>query len=413
ISLFFIFFLYSYILRSSNNITDMYQPLRFLRCIVNTVGVASLLSLYVKHYESNAGTRLVKDLWFCLLFHAVIITIMFLVPPVNEFIIMHVRKVDPNSEHFKTLLDGNRIGGLTASWDATSGMQSLGIILLPAFWVKGYKNIFMVLGVIFFSLFSMFLSGATGFITLALNTFFITFLWPNRAFNAQHHSLIFNIKAAGKRINRTINIKFNLLLTFLLTIMIISYVVINILPGLSLMISGTSIARTTNMFLSDTEYELKHNNKRTITANRTIKTIMDMYFLPSETDVFLFGLGGSGRKDNEYYIPADNGIILNVHNLGIIMSLLLYCFILYDLCVAFKYRHKLPQKSFITLFVMITILLIDAKVQYLIARNSLSIMLIAVFTMWHEIGLLKFQRRKQLQKDKYENKICNHCTELQ
>src|SRR5690606_18210345 len=127
--------------------------------------------------------------------------------------------------------------------------------------------------------------------------------------------------------------------------------------------------------------ELSKHSKRGSTAAETIEQIgTEMYFLPEDMQTFFFGKGGSGRVD--YMIKADTGPTLNLHNLGVFFVLILYPYCIFIAFTSLKSSKKNLYMGMAISAVILTILVIDAKVAYLLARQSLSIMMIAFFSLF-------------------------------
>lgn len=355
-----------------NNLNDFYQFLRFGRVFVNVLGVFGLVVFYYKYYKNDYAKELMYHLWLCIIAHGTLMAIMFVIPSVNNFVITQLVQMDETSRNFESRLLGKRIGGLTSSWDAASGIQSLGLLLLPFvlnYCERSKKKKTLIYLTIPISFMAIAISGVTGLVMIFVVGF--TFSIYN----------FFKVKKYILRFLLVITVAF-----FLLKISF-DYVLVNNKE----MIEDSSIGRTVFMLTQDnTQYS---GSKRSRTATETVDLIFSkMYFLPSNESVFLFGRGGSGRS-SDYVIKADPGIILNFHNLGFFFVIVLYSY-----CIKLFIRSIKIQKQSLYLgmaisSVLLTILVIDSKVMYLLARNSLSIMLFAYFAMF-SIGKTNVEKKK-------------------
>ena len=353
-------FIYSINLFVIYNLSDIYQILRFGRIIVNVLGVFGLVVFYYGYYKDLYGKMLLYHLWLCIIAHAFLMLLMFVLPSVNHFVITQLVQIDEANRSFDTRILGQRIGGLTGSFDATSGIQALGLLLLP-FVFKNFattkKRSILLYLTIPITLFSIGISGVTGFVVIFVVGGLVI-------------------------IPRLMKIK-DLLKYLMITLAIVGTVgvVLNYLssnhPEL---VKDTSLGRTIYMITQDKDNYSK--SKRLTTANGTIEKIFsDMYFLPDNEMYFLFGRGGSARS-KDYVIKADPGIILNFHNLGVFFVLVLYPFCITVIIKSIKLNKQNLYLGISISAILLTILIIDSKVMYLLARNSLSIMLIAYFSLY-------------------------------
>lgn len=339
---------------------DTFQIMRFGRIIINILGIFGLVTIYYSYYKENLGRVLLYHLWLCIIAHAVLMVLMFLIPSVNEFVLTRLVQMEETNRAFEERMLGNRIGGLTGSWDATSGIQSLGILLLPfalTYAGKTQMKRRLIYLAIPLSLSAIFLSGVTGLVNIAIiGTLF----------------LIIHFRKIKKYIPRFVGIAF-----FVVVIGGFAFdYLVNNRPDL---IVDTSIGRT--IFMITQNDELSKHSKRGSTATETIEKIgSDMYFLPEDNQTLFWGKGGSGRVD--YIIKADTGPTLNIHNLGIFFVLILYPYCVFIVFKALKSSRKDLYMGMGISAVLLTVLIIDAKVAYLLARQSLSIMLIAYFSLF-------------------------------
>lgn len=352
--------IYSLFLLAIYGLSDTYQIMRFSRIILNILGILGLTSLYYLYYKEDLGRVLLYHLWLCIVSHAVLMLLMFFIPAVNEFVLTQLVQMDESNRAFDSRMAGNRIGGLTGSWDATSGIQSLGILMLPFvlnYVESGIKRNLVYLSIPV-SLMAIFLSGVTGLVNISL----IGFLF-----------FVFHFSEIKKYIPHFI---ITVAIILLLGGAVFTYLVNNNKD----LIVETSIGRTVFMITQNDEFST--HSKRGNTASETIKQIgTEMYFLPTDDRSLFFGMGGSGRS-NDYRIKADPGPTLNLHNLGIFFVLILYSYCFGMIIKSFKSSKINLYMGMAITAVLCTIIFIDAKVSYLLARQSLSIMLVAYFSLF-------------------------------
>lgn len=343
-----------------NGLNDLYQILRFGRIIVNILGLFGLVAIYNNYYKLNYGSLLLYHLWLCIISHAFIMLLMFYIPALNHFVINYLIQLDVGHRSYEVRSLGNRIGGLTNSWDATSGIQALGLLLLPLVLNRfcfTKKRRLLVLATIPLSLFAVGISGVTGLLVFMVL------------------GVLIIIPKLYKR---------KLIFKYVIRLSIVGFITVFSLNYFSEnhrnKFQDSSIGRT--LYMVTKNEENYNNSKYSRTAIETVSYIFNkMYFLPKDEITFLFGKGGSGRS-KDYVIKADPGFVLNFHNLGVFFVLILYSYFTIIVFKAVKLsRHYLYEGVSISV-ILLTILIIDSKVMYLLARNSLSIMLIAYFALF-------------------------------
>lgn len=365
---------YASILKSMNGIADNYQVLRFGRVVINILGVFGLVRLYLFFYKNQEySEKMIFHLWLCIIAHGFLMVVMFAVPAVNQFVITQLVQLDESNRSFETRILGQRIGGLTSSWDAASGLQSLGILLLPfVFNYKRYSRnakraIYLTIPL---SLVAVFISGVTGLVTIAVVGFVLG---------------VINVRYLWRYIGRIIK------LSFIFTLLVLPIFLFLKANADEEWVRSSSIGRT--LFMITQDKDLYHKSTRASTADETVERISSgMYFLPTDDQVLLWGKGGSGRS-NDYLIKADPGPTLNLHNLGIFFVLIVYPYCAWMVVKAVWSSHNNLYLGMALTSILMTILIVDAKVMYLFARQSFSIMLIAYYALH---GSTSTYRKKQI-----------------
>lgn len=353
----FVMLVYSFILYVFNGLTGTYQILRFGRVIVNTLGVLGVAALYLSKYKESFHKYFLLHLWLCIILHGVIMLFMFVNSSFNSFVVNVLLQSDPMGDGYVSKIKGLRIGGLTSSWDATSGVQSLGILLLPYvynfFGNSMIKKAFIIL-TIPLSLFCMAVSGVTGFVVIgAVGLIFMVYF------------------------HKKVKLKYLVLISFISLLLVSSLGYF--MNTNNDRIKDSSIGRTIFMITQDDS--AYSSSKVGPTAESTFDIIFNtMYFIPDEVSVILFGKGGSGRSQ-DYVIKADPGPTLNLFNLGAIFVLVFYvfCFRMFKKSIDYSKTNFYIGLSVAS--ILLSLIIIDAKVQYLLARQSLSIMLIALIVL--------------------------------
>ena len=362
--------IYSYLLFAFNSLTDTYQILRFGRTIVNTLGILGLASLYFNTFKERFSEYFLLHLWICIILHGLLMLLMFLDASFNAFVINDLLLNDPMSRGYEMKISGLRIGGLTSSWDATSGVQSLGIILLPFVYNVFCNNFIkklLALITIPLSFFAIAISGVTGVVVLGIVA---------AIFVVIHY----------KRIN--FKIVFHVGFAALITLFLLNWV----LKDNEQRIQDSSIGRTLYMITENDE--AFKSTKAGNTAKSTFDRIFnEMYFMPDKLSAIIFGKGGSGRS-KDYLIIADPGPTLNLHNLGIIFVVMLYTYYIRMIFHSIKLSKKNFYIGLAIASILLSLLIIDSKVQYLLARQSFSIMMIALIILHFKPSQLS--RKKQI-----------------
>src|SRR5690606_8099486 len=99
---------YAVILFAVYGLKDTFQILRFGRIIINILGIFGLVRIYYSYYREDLGRVLLFHLWLCIISHAFIIMLMFLVPPVNNFVLTQLVQLDEGNRSFEARILGNR-----------------------------------------------------------------------------------------------------------------------------------------------------------------------------------------------------------------------------------------------------------------------------------------------------------------
>lgn len=330
---------------------DPYQALRFGRIVVNLLGVIALLSMYIRKHGAQAKRIIGRDVLDCLVVHAGIMFLMLISPHFRNAINSFVALGDDLGTQLSKS-DGSRISGLALSWDALSGLQSLGLLMLPPMITReGISSLYTAIAAPLL-VFAVCISGRTGIVTAGL-------LLPVAIYFSDY-----------KRLRRGVVISCFLLFS------IIALALGPFYEDLVRVTQDTAIARVIVMFDPS-----RGNDREANDFAMTFEVICRHYFLPERYDVLLLGTGRSGR-DATYYVAADNGIVLNLHNLGLVAWLVMYGLATYFVWQGWRLRLVEPAAAAYCVLCVLLILVIDAKISFLYARNGFSIMMILVGITW-------------------------------
>ncbi len=344
---------------------DSYQTLRFGRIVLNLLGVVALLSMYIRKHGAQAKRVIARDVLDCLVIHAGIMFLMLISPQFRDAINSFVALGDDIGTQISKS-SGTRISGLALSWDALSGLQSMGLLMLPLMLTReGISPLYTAIAVPLL-VFAVCISGRTGIVTTGV-------LLPVAIYFSDH-----------KRLRRGAVISCFLLFSFVALALGPFY------EHLVRATQDTAIARVIVMFDPS-----QGNDREANDFAMTIEVIGQHYFLPERFDVLLWGTGRSGR-DATYYVAADNGIVLNLHNLGLVAWFVMYGLAMYFVWQGWKLRVLEPAAAAYCVLCVLLIVVIDAKISFLYARNGFSVMMMLVgITWWREPARVAVQPASQ------------------
>lgn len=330
---------------------DSYQTLRFGRILVNSLGVAGVLLLYQAAYGHQASIVIPRHVLHCFVAHATLMLAMYMSPAVNSTLHATLQIVDESDKEFESFTSGYRISGLTGAWDATSGLQALGVVLLFLCATRkeslsiAYRCYAMPV-----LLFSVMISGRTGLVILACMLPLVLFCIDRRW---------------AARVVRTLVVGVVLVAAGVFTL--------NQATGFDVVkwLGNSAAARCLVIF----GIEADAINTGHSSMEETFEAIGRHYFLPESADILIWGNGRSGRGVG-FYVPADNGIILNLHAIGLLGMLGMYGILLQMLLTSWSLRRRNMIPAVSAMVAILTIFAIDLKVSYMFARNGFSVMMV-------------------------------------
>jgi hypothetical protein len=338
---------------------NAYQVLRFGRVIINFLGVLALVSIYYRWLGTAASQVILRHLFHCLVMHGLIMAGMFFSPTFRDLIVNQIVQADPDSRNYLAKATGYRIAGLTDSWDALSGLQSLGLLMLPIMLTRRSGLSYLYASVATpVLLFSLAISGRTGFVTLAM---LLPLALRYADVRKVHRATLVAATAAA----------------------VCGALLLGPLRGACIRaLQDTSLGRTVAMFGLDYSNSDPH---REYISDTFVGILSDHYFLPDDWRTLILGTGGSGR-DSWDYVPADNGPVLNLHTLGAFGFLAIYGSLAWMLTAGIRAGTLQPQVGGACTLSVALVMLIDTKVMYVLSRNGFTVMLLTVLAAWWELA---------------------------
>ena len=232
-----------------------------------------------------------RHLFHCLVIHALIMVGMFGSPTFRDLVVNQIVQADPDSRNYLAKATGYRIAGLTDSWDALSGLQSLGLLMLPILLTRQTAIVLWIRTV-----------GHS--LTLVLDRHFgtdglrdawpICCRWPC-ATPTSARSIVRPWWVARWPSS---------------------------VRHWSWDHYGTRVSERwkTRHWAEPSPCSVwttvEHHQHGEQLGDTFAGILAEHYFLPETWRTLLWGTGGSGRETWDY-VPADNGLVLNLHNLGI------------------------------------------------------------------------------------------------
>ena len=300
-----------------------------------------------------------RHLFHCLVIHALIMTGMFLSPTFRDVVVNQIVQADPDSRTYLAKATGYRIAGLTDSWDALSGLQSLGLLILPVLLTRqsGLSFTYAIVATPIL-LFSVAISGRTGFVTLAI---LLPMALRYTDFRKVHRATL---------VGGTV------------TVVGAALVLGPLRHECIRALEDTSLGRTVAIFGLDYG---DPSHRREHISDTFAGILAEHYFLPDNGRALLLGTGGSGR-DAWDYVASDNGPVLNLHTLGLGCFVAIYGSLLWMTGSALRLGRTDPQVAGVAVLSVLLVLLIDVKVMYVFSRNGFSVMLLPIVTTWWELA---------------------------
>ncbi len=333
--------IYSSFIVLANKVTDLMPILRAGRSLIMLIASISLYNLYIKRYKKPTET-ICFHIYLTIFIHSIIMIAMYCSEPFRNFIYSITNSYD-YVNHNSPYLTGYRICGLTYGLSQTSVVQNFGFILMPYLLINInnlYLKTFMILSFPLIIISSLFGGRSGSFLIILFLPIFI-FL------------KIITTKFIFKNIINVIKYVIIILLSFS-TISIIAY---KLLPS---------------KFISNTLYQSNEIFEAFKLKGKAFTDVINMYFLPKQLSVLLFGVGNYGRT-KYFYLPSDVGWIKSIYAIGIIGTFLMLYPYLWGIYVALKKREFLKGLSFVIFFIFLSTILLNFKELSLLTRNQWTI----------------------------------------
>lgn len=321
--------------------------LRPIKAAVFLLGVVSLTELTTRYYFRLANSttevfyKVIEIVFYCIVVHAVIMVLQFLVPSFKEFI-YSLTMAKYQLEHYQFF----RMAGLSGGGGAqVSVVQSLGF-LLGYYLLRQKNNYLAILIAQLLIIMSIFLSGRSGILTVVLVVAFYFLL-----------SFLFLIYSSKFGLNFSRIISYSLL--FGVFIVVITY-----------------LLQTNDYFMVafertfDTLINYQESGE---VSDNTLSALAKMFILPTEFLHLLFGRASFLENNTFYNIDTDIGYFRLVWGYGLFgLFLHVLVYFLY-LIVAFKvYMHD-RGVAYLCFAMLGLIFLFNAKEIFFFTKMSFQI----------------------------------------
>jgi hypothetical protein len=335
---------YAGLVTVANSSVDLFSFLRSGRALLNFLAAISLVLLYTRLFGPNFPNALIRNVYWAISLHGLIIFFQFLSPDFREIV---YRFTEPG---VPPVIRNYRMAGFTNGGGAgASFIQAIPIIMTPIILSRAKKTLtrsFVTIAFII-NLLAIIVTGKTG-LYLSIVFLPITFFAYNWIFaRTDFHSVdIHNGRAQKTSQDRILQTKSltssrkgsrqlrNILTLFLVATVV--YISFTLFPSTQQEVFvNRSFRRTMGPFIG----VLQEGEFR----DPTVESLMSRhYFLPSDPIVFLFGNSNSGRADLGY-IPSDVGYVRLWFALGLIGTLLMvgfYIMLMFDAWRARSYHAE-------------------------------------------------------------------------
>lgn len=326
---------------------DTQVSLRAIRAMINYIGAAALVRLFVIYFRATAASIICVYLYGAIAVHAVVICLMFFSPALRSAIYNLTSAFNYVNQNAPILL-GLRIPGLTYGLASTSVVQMMGLVLLPVALKAKDDHLVSRIGLWLAALpivVSLFLTGRTGLL-------FAVFAVPAAFIIAGR---LGRSASAGNAVTRV--------LIAASMVAVLAAVVASDKFGVMERFSY-NLSRATEV--------LDFFSERGSTD--TTQRLGAMYFLPNEVGTLLFGSSNLGRGALGY-IESDVGyvkLVFSIGLLGLTLTMLPYLMGL-GACIR-NWRDSIARDVvFVTIICLVVGMVLNLKELSLLTRNQWSI----------------------------------------
>jgi hypothetical protein len=310
---------------------DFYYPLRSARALLNVLGVFCLTQAYRERYKERYIRCLLGHVFVCTAIHGAIMLLQYLDRNVNERI----------AAMCGYEADGLRVSGLTVSFGVLSLTQGVGLILSPlvARNLPSLKWLTVVLLSMINGL-SLLLAGRAGF-------YMTVPIWLTVA-GVSSTSLVPTRRTIGL-IALAVPV-FALIAVFLLQPVLGSY------------------SRDTLVHLFEPVRSVEESGEMRV---RTLDAVAEMYFLPDDPLVLLFGSSISGRGG--VYVPSDVGFVLTIFGIGLVGTAISSLFYIDAFVLLMRLRRLDIGLWTAAMLFTLSVVILNFKEHALLTRHALTI----------------------------------------
>lgn len=348
--------LYALVLAWLNRPFDPYYGLRFGRILVHFLGCVYLMRFYLRRYGQELGRRLLTHMFWAIGIHAVVMLSMYVIPSVRLFI--GQLTVEPTHQSYAAMVtSGKRIGGLVASLDGLSVVQSFGLLLFAVIVLFAGTGRSLAMAVVVpLILISVVISGRTGMILLIVYLPFMLLFYRARLARS------------------------------------VIYVVMGLIGGVALFYfvsPGYSVEERFSGELERLEFLVGSYEPGGGASRGAVAKLISDYRddWPEEMDVLILGSGSSSRYTN--FRAADPGYILDVYGVGIVGSLVMVGCYLGAVVLVWRFRAVDRYVAMPALLFLFASLLVNGKVRFLYARVGMPIAVYLLFALLLETCALR------------------------
>ncbi len=325
---------------------ELHYPMRSLRALINFLGAIGIVGFFQLIYGKHYADQLLLHLFLSLVVHAIVIFAMYVSDTFRATVYDLTGAIAYGFVNLNTpILTGLRVSGLTYGLAQTSVLQMAGFFIFPFLYRRFMVKIFSVIFA-FFLIISIFVSGRTG---LILGSFLVPLAF-----------LLYSIKYEIKE------------LFFLFSTIVFVVILVLILKD-SFLLPHKFYNYNMEWISEILEIEKSED------FLGLLQTMRDMYFLPHDAWIFLFGSGITGRGEGGY-IPSDSGYVLSVFGVGIVgLSLMMSIYM-----VAFIYGIQVFNihrgVSVFLMLLVISVFILNFKEFALLTRNQFSVLALLMCT---------------------------------
>lgn len=340
---------YSLVIILFSDHQEFFYPLKFIRAIINYLGVYVVCFWYTRRYGSDAIYVILEHIYWATVIHAAIMVLQYINSDIARFI--YTLSGYPRWKSY-------RVTGLTISYNVLTLVQGfgflVGIVMQGRLGNREARSLFLFPLSMVILLLSMFLAGRTAlYIMLFFAMIALLVGWRKHLLNRRF-----------------------------MRIAVTSCV---LLLGLSQLIGDSVMDKfntlTLPLLMSPIKLYLESGTTEGMYTKRTLGVILnDMYFLPEDPATLWFGSSISGR--DSVYINSDVGYILMIFGIGVVGTAAVVAFYIYMLAVGIKWWKYDRRIGFLMIVFTAGVLVLNFKEQTLLTRHAFTLSMLMLCS-WH------------------------------